>query len=402
MNPPMRRAATVSVVLHVLLLVALIVSLPSRKPDDAQDLTAVSVDFVGPAAPAQQAQQQNTAPAPANTPTVVKAPTATQAPQPTPLVDAPPPPPPPPPPPSETPANQPPVPTPPPPAPTPPQPVTPPTPPQPVTPPLPTPPAPAPPASQPPPPPPSPSAEPLPPPPPPAPPQPQQAPSPAKPVEKPTPPKPAPAKPVPAQAAPAPPAPPAPPSQPPQETAQATPALPMPPPPAPPAPPAPVSPTTQPHPTTNPAAMSQTVLNTLEKLRSMNLDQKAPTARYNPAQGGAPHGGGNPNNSDATASLTSAERGAIGDKVRQCWFIDGGAPNVQSMSVLLKAYTKPDGTVYNAKIVGPDVARYQSDPVFRAFAERAVRALLDYRCSALPLPPSLEGRPQTFTFRFSP
>jgi hypothetical protein len=148
--------------------------------------------------------------------------------------------------------------------------------------------------------------------------------------------------------------------------------------------------------------MSQTVLNTLEKLRSMNLDQKAPSARYNPAQGGAPHGGGNPNNSDATASLTRAERGAIGDHVRQCWFIDGGAPNVQSMSVLLKASTKPDGTVYHAAIAGPDIARYQSDPVFAAFADRAVRALLDYRCSALPLPPSLEGKRETFTFRFSP
>jgi hypothetical protein len=179
------------------------------------------------------------------------------------------------------------------------------------------------------------------------------------------------------------------------------PALPMPPPPAPPAPPAPVSPTTQPHPTTNPAVMSATVLNTLEKLRSMNLDQKAPTARYNPAQGGAPHGGGE-RTGDVTAQLSSAEKGAIGAHVQQCWFIDGGAPNLQSMSVLLTAQTKPDGTVYKAVIAGPDIARYQSDPVFQAFADRAVRALLDYRCSALPLPPSLEGRPETFTFRFSP
>jgi hypothetical protein len=401
----MRRAATVSVVLHVLLLAALIVSLPSKKPDDNQDLAAVSVDFVGPAAPAQQAQDKDTNAAPANTQTVVKAPMATQAPQPTQLVDAPPPPPPPPPPPSETPANQPPVPTPPPPAPAPPQPVTPPTPPQPVTPPLPTPPAPAPPPAQPPPPPPSPSAEPLPlpPPPPPAPPQPQQAPAPAKPIEKPTPPKPAPAKPVPAQTPVAPPAPPAPPAQPsPQETAQATPALPMPPPPAPPAPPAPVSPTTQPHPTTNPTVMSQTVLNTLEKLRSMNLDQKAPTARYNPAQGGAPHGGGNPNNSDATASLTQAQRGAIGDKVRECWTIDSGAEGVQTMSVILKVTTDATGTVRLAQVGAADQGRVYADPVFRAFAERAVRAVLDYRCSALPLPASLEGRPETFTFRFSP
>jgi hypothetical protein len=403
MNPPMRRAAAASVVLHVLLLAALIVSLPSRKPDDTQDLAAVSVDFVGPPAPAQQAQEMNKNAAPANTPTVVHAPKATEAPKPTQLVDAPPPPPPPPPPPSQVPANQPPTPTPPPPAPAPPLP-TPPTPaPPPPAPPTPTPPPPTPaPAPSVPLPPPTPSAEPLPPPPPPAPPQPQPpAPTP-KPVQQPKPPKPTPAKPVHSEAAPAPAAPPTPPAQPsPQQTAQATPALPMPPPPAPPAPPAPVSPTTQPHPTTNPSVMSQTVLNTLDKLRSLNLNQKAPTARYNPAQGGAPNAGGS-RVGDVTAELSSAERGAIGDKVRQCWTIDSGAEGVQTLQVLLKVQTDATGTVRVVHVAGADVGRYQSDPVFAAFADRAVRALLDFRCSALPLPPSLEGRPQTFTFRFSP
>jgi hypothetical protein len=212
--------------------------------------------------------------------------------------------------------------------------------------------------------------------------------------------KPTPPQPVQTQTPPAPPAPPSPPS--PQMTAEAAPALPLPPPPAPPAPPAPVSPTSQPHPTANPVAMSQTVLNTLEKLRSMNLQQKPPTARYNPAQGGAPHGGGNPNNSDATAALTAAERGAIGDRVRECWTIDSGAEGVQTMQVLLKVTTDATGTVRLAQVAPADQGRVYADPVFRAFAERAVRAVLDYRCSALPLPPSLEGKPETFTFRFSP
>jgi hypothetical protein len=175
----------------------------------------------------------------------------------------------------------------------------------------------------------------------------------------------------------------------------------MPPPPAPPAPPAPVSPTTQPHPTPNTAAMSETVLNTLEKLRSMNLDQKAPTARYNPAQGGAPHGGGS-RRGNATASLTAAENGAIGAHVQQCWTIDSGAEGVQSMSVMLTVQTDAGGTVRAVHPAPSDVGRIYADPVFRAFFERAQRALLDYRCSALPLPPSLEGKPETFTFRFSP
>ncbi|MBW4021820.1 MAG: TonB C-terminal domain-containing protein [Proteobacteria bacterium] len=148
--------------------------------------------------------------------------------------------------------------------------------------------------------------------------------------------------------------------------------------------------------------MSQTVLNTLEKLRAMNLNQKTPNARYNPAEGGAPHGGGNPNNTDATALLSAAQRGAIGDKVRQCWTIDSGAQGVQNMQVLLQVTTDATGTVRAARVAPADSGRVNADPVLRAFAERAVRAVLDYRCATLPLPRSLEGKPETFTFRFSP
>ncbi|MCB8880298.1 cell envelope integrity protein TolA, partial [Acidisoma cellulosilytica] len=103
MNQPMRRAAIVSAVLHFLLLVALIVSLPAKKPDEQPDLAAVSVDFVGPTAPVQQSDASGKTAAPTKTPTPVTAPKATQAPIPQPLSDAPPPPPPPPPPPSVTP-----------------------------------------------------------------------------------------------------------------------------------------------------------------------------------------------------------------------------------------------------------------------------------------------------------
>src|ERR1700712_3991738 len=117
MSPEMRRGVIVSGVLHVLLLAALIISLPSKKPDDTQDMAAVSVDFVGPVAPAQQADKPDQVAAADNTPTTVQAPKATQQPTPQPLTDAPPPPPPPPPPPSVPPPNPPPPPAPPPPPP---------------------------------------------------------------------------------------------------------------------------------------------------------------------------------------------------------------------------------------------------------------------------------------------
>lgn len=147
--------------------------------------------------------------------------------------------------------------------------------------------------------------------------------------------------------------------------------------------------------------MSQSVLNTLDKLRAMNLNQKTPTSRYNPAQGGNPDAGG-ARNSDATSSLTAAQRGAIGDKVRACWAIDSGAQGVQNFRVLLTVTTDATGVVRHAQVAPADQGRADSDPVFGAFALRAVNAVLDYHCSPLPLPPSLLGAVHTFTFRFSP
>jgi neural Wiskott-Aldrich syndrome protein len=40
--------------------------------------------------------------------------------------------------------------------------------------------------------------------------------------------------------------------------------------------------------------------------------------------------------------------------------------------------------------------------VFRAFAERAVRAVLDPRCADLPLPQSMLGKTDVLTFQFKP
>ena len=52
-------------------------------------------------------------------------------------------------------------------------------------------------------------------------------------------------------------------------------------------------------------------------------------------------------------------------------------------------------------IAGDDIAR-MSDPRFRAFAERARRAVLDPRCANLPLPNKVLGKVNVLTFRFSP
>ena len=238
-----------------------------------------------------------------------------------------------------------------------------------------------------------------PPPPPPPPPQPTTAPAP--PVVTPPPPTPTPPPeptPTPAPALPLPPPPPAPPPPTPTPPAAAAPPLPLPPLPVP--PPPVTEPTAQPNPTKNPVPQSQELQNTLEKLRALAKQTQPPTARTNPAQGGAPNGGGNPTGND-TAALSAAERGAIGAYVRRCWTTNPGALDLDKMQALLTVTTDPSGVVRQAVVASADQGRL-GDSRFRAFAERAVRAVMDPSCANLPMPKTMLGKVNVLTFRFSP
>ena len=138
--------------------------------------------------------------------------------------------------------------------------------------------------------------------------------------------------------------------------------------------------------------------NTLEKLRSMQRQTQAPTARYNPAQGSS---GGSPNGT-LTDSLSTQQRGAIGAKVRECWTKDAGALNIDQQQVMLMVTVDPTGTARMA-VVAPEDQGKMGDARFRAFAERAVRAVLDARCAQMPIPPGLvQGPSGTLKFRFRP
>jgi len=143
------------------------------------------------------------------------------------------------------------------------------------------------------------------------------------------------------------------------------------------------------------------VENTLEKLRQQMQQKEPPKARPNPKAGGAPNGGGNPLGND-TAALSAAERGAVGDHVRECWTKDAGALDIEKMRVTLTVTTDASGVARMAEVAGDDVSRVNSDPRFRAFAERAIRAVMDARCANLPLPQTALGKINTLTFRFSP
>jgi hypothetical protein len=153
--------------------------------------------------------------------------------------------------------------------------------------------------------------------------------------------------------------------------------------------------------TRNPAPDTRELNNTLDKLRALQQQQRPPTARVNPVRGGAPQVGGS-RTGDITATLSSRDQGAIGDKVRECWDIDRGALGIETMSVQLVVTFDERGVARIADFGPADIGRVGSDARFRAFAERARRAVLDPRCSNLPIPAADLGRTGTLTFRFKP
>jgi hypothetical protein len=195
---------------------------------------------------------------------------------------------------------------------------------------------------------------------------------------------------------PPPPAPPAPPREAPPQSIVPPP---VPPPPEKP-PPMKTSQTAQQNVTQNMAPNSSAMEATLLRLRQMQQQTQPPRARPNPRSGGQPDSGGNPASND-TDALSAAQRGAIGAHVRECWTKDSGALDLDKMTVVLNVVTDATGTSRFATVAEEDRGK-MSDPVFQAFAERAVRAVMDVRCATLPLPKQMLGSNHNLTFRFRP
>ena len=216
------------------------------------------------------------------------------------------------------------------------------------------------------------------------------------------PPVPTPTPPVPVPPTPTPPPPPAP-TPTPVPVPTPTPAPPRPPPPTPPRPqpptPAPPTPSTtnQPQVPRTPLADSRELANTLERLRVLRQQTEPPRAVPNPPRGGAP-GGGVTQGVD-NALLSAQARGAIGDRLRECWTGDTAARDFASQSVRLIVTTDTTGTIQRADLAPSEGGR---SGVARAFAERARRTALDPACATLPLPQSMLGQNRTFEITFRP
>ena len=92
---------------------------------------------------------------------------------------------------------------------------------------------------------------------------------------------------------------------------------------------------------------------------------------------------------------TISELDILRSHVAQCWNVPYSA-NEMNKIVKLKIFTNPDGSVVKVEIL--DVASYQKDPIYRAAADSARRAVKD--CSPLPLPKNKYDLFKVFTYNF--
>ena len=100
-------------------------------------------------------------------------------------------------------------------------------------------------------------------------------------------------------------------------------------------------------------------------------------------------------NESKEKKATATEIAILRNHVRQCWNAPYSANELNKI-INLKIFTNPDGSVVNVKIL--DVAFYQKDPIYRATADSARRAVKD--CSPLPLPKNKYDLFKIFTFNF--
>jgi len=149
-----------------------------------------------------------------------------------------------------------------------------------------------------------------------------------------------------------------------------------------------------------PPVLTTAQLQQLLKFESSAPQTQPPKAVYNPDQGGAPKGGGTPQTT-SNSGLTGADRDAIGAHVKPCFNVDDGAVGLSTFSVELLVQTGPDGTVHEAQVAPQDLSKL-GDPVFNAYAQRAIDAVMNYQCATLPLPPNMLGHNQTLLFNFTP
>ena len=99
-------------------------------------------------------------------------------------------------------------------------------------------------------------------------------------------------------------------------------------------------------------------------------------------------------------TATASEQNVIRRQIEPCWHIPAETRDAENLVIYIAVMMNPDGTVRRAEFV--DRPRMARDPIFRAVAASALRAVLDPQCSPLELPPQKYQQWKKFILSFNP
>ena len=125
---------------------------------------------------------------------------------------------------------------------------------------------------------------------------------------------------------------------------------------------------------------------------------QAPEKRDGKGTGDAPGGTNQPGAAQVAQINPSVLAASISRQITPCWNIPVAAQGIGGLRAELNIVMGPDGGIQTVAPI--DAARMSSDPVFRAFAESAVRAVR--ACSPLKLPPESYQLWRNIIFNFDP
>jgi len=148
-------------------------------------------------------------------------------------------------------------------------------------------------------------------------------------------------------------------------------------------------------PVARPAERSNSVQNTLDRLRAAQQQSAPPQGRPSTAAGRPAAGGGSPT---GNAQLSQGEIRGVADKISECWSVDAGMQGLDQMVVELQVVVDDGGVIRSVR----SPRGVPTEPRARALYDMSRRALLDPKCNPLPVPSEKLQAIRTSIFRFSP
>lgn len=136
----------------------------------------------------------------------------------------------------------------------------------------------------------------------------------------------------------------------------------------------------------------------LRSVEAQSRRMQAPEKRAGKGTAAEASGTAQPGRAEVASINPSVLVASISRQITPCWNIPIAAQGIGGLRAELEISLGPDGSVQT--VAPTDLGRMSSDPVFRAFAESAVRAVR--ACSPLKLPPESYQVWRNVIFNFDP